>query len=77
MKAKLLKKIRRHYTYRFHDGEWMIYAKPCFPIAWAATTHKAVDVMASQMLALSQLIKWYRKVYRIHGSWGKFHIIKL
>lgn len=72
MKTKLLKKLRSRYRWKYKDGQWTIYILQDFPIAWTETTHKAVDIMTTPMLAIYQVIKWYGKVYRLHGTWGKY-----
>lgn len=77
MKTKLLKKIKRKYNYQYKNGMWIINIQPSFPIAYCDTTHKAVDIMASPFLAFSELIPWYRKIWRLYGDWGYFTIFKL
>jgi len=74
MKTKLLKRIRSKYHYVYREGMWIIYRLPSFPIGYCETTHKALDIMAAPMLAFSELTRWYRKVFHLHGTWGKFHI---
>lgn len=73
MKTKLLKKLRSRYRWKYKGGQWTIYVHQDFPIAWSETTHKAVDIMATPFLSIGQITNWYRKIYRLHGTWGKFH----
>jgi len=75
MRTKLLSIIRMRFTYKYEDGVWCICRKNKL-VAKCVTTHKAVDIMATEGMAFSEVLNWYRKIWRLHGGWGRFMILR-
>lgn len=72
MKTKLLKKIKARYRFKYKDGKWVIFKRNNSPIAYCETTHKALHIMASDVLGIQHLFDWQRKVSMLHGDWGDY-----
>jgi hypothetical protein len=69
MKTKLLKKVRSRFFFTWDStkGIWRIRdATHLDLIAEKKTTHGALDYMCCHFLSLSQMIKWYNKLYRLY-----------
>lgn len=76
MRTKLLKQIRLRYDYRFENGVWVITKKDGRAIGYARNAYKALDIMAAPFLALSELIPFYRRIWRLYQDWGTFKIYR-
>ena len=75
MKTKLLKRVRKEfsYSYDYEKKLWYI-TSPGKKLFRCQTTHKAVDYMCCKRLSVSEFKNWYYKIWHLHGEWGVFSI---